>query len=155
MPVRHLSSSSLLYCRPNKLARGHFRGASKYPVAIKRFVYFIYQSNSKIMLCKKAGKITAQTRSELLQLGAIFLRTHMYFLTCIPVRIHAYQHASRCLSNYITPNTLLWHTHCANNATLVGLLALSVASLLTISLPGRLVLSRCLTLTRPSFLVTV
>ncbi len=32
------------------------------------------------------------------------MRTHMYFLTCVPVRIHAYQDASRRLSNYITPN---------------------------------------------------
>ena len=41
VPVRHLSSSSLLECHPNELTRGHFRGASKYSVAIKRFVYFI------------------------------------------------------------------------------------------------------------------
>jgi hypothetical protein len=30
----------------------------------------------------------------------------MYFLTCVPVCIHAYQHASRRLSNYITPNNM-------------------------------------------------
>ena len=40
VPVRHLSSSSLLECRPYELARGHFGGGSEYSVAIKRFVYF-------------------------------------------------------------------------------------------------------------------
>ena len=40
VPVRHLSSSGLLECRPNDLARRHVGGDSKYSVAIKRPFYY-------------------------------------------------------------------------------------------------------------------
>ncbi len=55
--------------------------------------------NCKILLCKKAGKITAQTSSKLLQLGAIFrayshVRTYSKYVDTYCIR----------LSNYITLN---------------------------------------------------
>ena len=105
---------------------------------------------AKLCCVKRQGKSPLKLDPSCFNSELFFVRTHMYVRTQKYVDTYCIR-----LSNYITPNTLLWHTHCANNATLVGLLALSVASLLTISLPGRLVLSRCLTLTRPSFLVTV
>ncbi len=57
------------------------------------------------MLCKRQEKSPLKLDPSCFNSELFFVRTHMYFLTCVPVRIHAYQHTSRRLSNYITPNS--------------------------------------------------
>jgi hypothetical protein len=67
------------------------------------------------MMCKRQGKSPLKLDPSCFNLELFFVRAHMYvrtqkyvgFLTCVRVRIHAYQHASRGLSNYITPNNLV------------------------------------------------
>jgi hypothetical protein len=56
---------------------------------------------------KRQGKSRLKLDPSSFNLELFFIRTQKYisFLTCVRVRIHAYQHASRRPSKYITPNS--------------------------------------------------